>query len=188
MSDVTVQKVPQATAPVWVMFDDTKRIFDQLQSKAFGIFQQRGGISGRAMDDWFRAERELFNVPASDLTETEGAYHLVASVPGLEGKDIELTATPHEIVVRGSSECESKREEGATLISERCHNEVFRRYELAAPIDVEKVSAKVAEGVLRVEIPKSSVAVQRVPVTEGPKTTTRKSSTRKSRSKTDESH
>lgn len=165
MAEVRVQKVPQATAPVWTMFEDTKRIFNQLQSRAYGLFKERNGANGSPLDDWFRAEHELFNIPPSDLTEDEKAYHLAASVPGLQGKDVEVTATPHELVVRGSSEKESKREEGQAVISERCHNETFRRYELSSPIDVDKVAAKVEDGVLRVEMPKASVAVQKIPVT-----------------------
>ena len=165
MPSVAVQKKPGAAeASIWGLFGETQQAFERLQKRAYELFQQRGGALGRDLDDWFAAERELFNLPASDLTEDEGAIHLKAAVPGMKATDLEVTVTPHELLVRGKADTEQKREEGKTVLSERCHNEIFRRYTLPAEIDAEKAQAKVEDGLLMVDMPKS--ALRNVPVSE----------------------
>lgn len=155
MASVAIQKRPGASESDVSLLEENQNVFDRLRKRAYALFQRRGGAFGSDLDDWFAAERELLNLPQSDLTEDEKGFRLKASVPGLKAKDLEVTVTPRELLVRGRSETEEKREEGEALISERCHNEVFRRYTLPSPIDVDKASAKVDEGLLTVDLPKA---------------------------------
>lgn len=165
MPSIAVQKKPEAgESSILSLFDETRQAFDRLQKRAYELFEQRGGAFGRDLDDWFAAERELFNLPASDLAEDEGAFHLRAAVPGMNARDLEVTVTPRELLVRGKCETERKREEGKTVFSERSHNEILRRYSLPAEIEADKAQAKVEDGLLTVDMPKA--AVRQVPVAE----------------------
>jgi HSP20 family protein len=162
MANVKIETRPEGREPAVSLMEETRELFDRLQKRAFSLFQQRGSQLGRELDDWFEAERELFNIPPSDLVETDGGFHLTAGVPGLEAKDLEITVTPRELLIRGKSEAEKKREEGKAHIEERCHNEIFRRYALPAAVEVEKVTANVEKGLLTMEMPKA--AVRQIPV------------------------
>jgi HSP20 family protein len=165
MEHVAIQKRPEAKEPVLALFEETRKIFDELQKKAYGLFKERNGAPGSPLDDWIRAEREMFNLPASDLTETDGELRLKAAVPGMKAADLDITATPHELLVRGESESEQQSGEGETRMSELCHNSVFRRYALPAEIEVDKVTAKVADGMLTIQMPKAKLRKEVVKVT-----------------------
>lgn len=159
MAEVAIQKSQDGTKSIWSMFDDTRKLFDELQQRAFNLFQERGGGDGDALDDWFRAERELLEIPASEMTEDEKEIHVRAAVPGLRAKDIEVTATPREIIIRGeTSERNNGKKGKSTRFSEFTERKVFRRYELPASVNVDKISADLKDGMLVVDMPKAEPA------------------------------
>lgn len=158
MADVAIQKSGDGSKSIWSMFDDTRKLFDDLQERAFSLFQQRGGGDGQALEDWFRAERELLEIPASEMTEDEKEVHVRAAVPGLKAKDIEVTATPHELVIRGETSERNNGKKGETRFSEFSERKMFRRYELPAGVDVDKIKADLQEGMLVIDLPKAEPA------------------------------
>jgi HSP20 family protein len=140
------------------MFDDTRKLFDELQQRAFSLFLERGGGDGGALDDWFRAEREMLEIPPSEMTEDEKEVHVRAAVPGLKAKDIEVAATPREIIIRGETSERNNGKKGKTRFSEFSERKVFRRYELPASVDVDKISADLKDGMLTIDMPKTEPA------------------------------
>ena len=158
MAEVAVQKSQDGTKSIWSMFDDTRKLFNELQQRAFNLFQERGGGDGMALEDWFRAERELLEIPASEMTEDEKEVHVRAAVPGLKAKDIEVTATPREIIIRGETSERNNGKKGKARFSEFSERKVFRRYELPANVDVDKISADLKDGMLVIDMPKVEAA------------------------------
>ena len=158
MAEVAVQRSQDGTKSIWSVFDDTRKLFDELQTRAFNLFQERGGGDGGALDDWFRAERELLEIPASEMTEDEKEVHVRAAVPGLKAKDIEVTATPREIIIRGETSERNNGKKGKTRFSEFSERKLFRRYELPASVDVDKISADLKDGMLSIDMPKAEPA------------------------------
>jgi HSP20 family protein len=158
MAEVAIQKSQDGTKSIWSMFDDTRKLFDELQQRAFGLFQERGGGDGRALDDWFRAERELLEIPASEMTEDEKEVHVRAAVPGLKAKDIEVTASPRELIIRGETSERNKGKKGETRFSEFSERRMFRRYDLPSSVDVDKISADLKDGMLVIDMRKAEPA------------------------------
>ena len=158
MANVPVQKSPDGTKSIWSMFDDTRTLFNQLQQRAFSLFQERGGEDGRAHDDWFRAERELLEIPPSEMTEDDKELHVRAAMPGLKAKDIKVTATPREIVIRGETSERNNGRKGQTRFSELSERKIFRRYELPSNVDVDNISADLKDGMLTIDAPKAAPA------------------------------
>ena len=166
MAKVTIKKQPKATTSIWTLFDETEKVFEALQKKAYGFFEQRGGLDGFDVEDWLRAERELFMLPPSELIEENNTLRLKAAVPGMKAENVEVTATPREIIIRGKTEAEEKREEEKMYFREMSRKEMFRRYELPADVDVDKITAKLEDGMLTVEMPKAEV--KPIPIAEAP--------------------
>jgi HSP20 family protein len=158
MSNVAIQKRPEETKSVWSLFDDTQQLFNELQQRAFQHFKERGGGDGMELADWFQAEREMLEFPPSELTEDENALHLRAAVPGLKAKDIEVTATPQELVIRGETSERNNGKRGKTRFSEFSEKKMFRRYGLPTRVDVDKISADVKDGMLTIGMPKAEPA------------------------------
>jgi HSP20 family molecular chaperone IbpA len=152
MSDVTVRKTGAGDGTRHAVPDieqSVARRFAAIRRKAFEFFEQRGGEPGNDLDDWLRAEREVLDSLAGELTETDACYTAEVKLPGFEAGDVHVTATPGEIVV----EARREREEGTET--------EYRSFTLAGPIEVEQVKATLSEGRLCVEAPKLKALAKR---------------------------
>lgn len=112
-------------------------------------------------DDFFAP---LFTQPAWPMVhwpqavwEDEHNVYLEIDAPGMTEKDIELTVQEGQLRVRGERKCE--RQEGG--YDTRSYGRFEQRITLPAAVDAEKVSAKLANGVLSVILPKSEEAKPR---------------------------
>ena len=160
MTNVNVQKVgldKPTLAPVLKELRDT---FEEIQKKAFELFEHRGSDPGKELDDWFQAERDLFWLPQAELAETDAEFRIEVGVPGLEAKDIKVTAEPNAILVQAHAEKHSEKRSKNVYYSEFGEKSLYRRFDLAAPIDLDRVSAKVDKGLLTVIAPKKAAAMQ----------------------------
>lgn len=89
-------------------------------------------------------------VPSVDIKEDENAYLVVADVPGVEPKDIDISLEDGVLTVKGERKLES---EGYTR-TERSHGSFTRRFTLPDTADADNISAKTEHGVLKLQIPK----------------------------------
>lgn len=108
MSQVDVQKVSDTDDRALPIFAEFDRLADRIRLQAYNLFASRGG-DGHALDDWLAAERELC-WPTAELIEGETEFVLKVALAGFEPKEIALTATPREIMIKGDHE---RRGEGA---------------------------------------------------------------------------
>jgi HSP20 family protein len=92
--------------------------------------------------------------PPVDLYETSGAFVLTAELPGLGRDQIEIHAEDSRLVIRGERPSSQVPCEQYHRI-ERGHGRFSRSFVLPEPIDVDRVTADLKEGVLTVTIPKA---------------------------------
>ena len=135
--------------------DDLKALKSQIRDRAFAIFQKRGSANGKAVDDWLEAERSLTCVTESELIEKDSALQLSITVPGFTEKDIQVTALPDELIVSAISEHRHEKDEGNVHFCEFAEKQFFRRFELPKAINVDKVTASIDKGILRVTAEKA---------------------------------
>lgn len=99
-------------------------------------------------------EARAFAAPPVDVFESHDAYLLLADLPGVTPEGIHLGLERDELTL------EAKHGERPL--------DFRRRFTLGAPVDAEKVSARLEHGVLRVEVPKTAEARPRtIPVMTG---------------------
>ena len=154
MSNVLIKKIKDPTIGGHSLFEELENLFAQIRERAYSLFQQRGGSEGGDLDDWLRAERDLLWTPPADLIDKGDELRLRLAAPGFEANEIEVTALPGTIVVRAESKQEREQQEGEVLVSEFSSRKLYRRFDLPAPIDPEKMTAKLEKGVLRIAAPK----------------------------------
>lgn len=164
MSRVNVEKVRSAEDRSLPVFAEIESLMDRIRERAYEMFRARGAHAGRALDDWLAAERE-FCWPAAELEEEDDEFELKVALAGFEPGDITVTASPQELIIRAVHEAESEEEEEEdedeiVLWSEFRRNDVYRRIELPAPINVQKVKAKLKNGLLEIEAPKAPAAAE----------------------------
>jgi HSP20 family protein len=89
-----------------------------------------------------------------NVSETDKAYLISAELPGLEEKDIDLTVYDGLLTLQGQKSSE-KEEDGKTWHRvERSYGQFKRVLQLPSDSDENKVTAKMRNGVLEIEIEK----------------------------------
>lgn len=150
MSQVSVKKVNKNNQETLPVFSEIAEGFEAIARRAFDLFEKRGGGLGHDVEDWLNAEHEL-GFPAAELSEKDGAYEVQIALPGFEAKEVEVTATPAEIVVHAASKQEKKGEKDNVIWTEFGSSNVYRRFEVPNPIDVDKVTANIENGLLHIK-------------------------------------
>jgi HSP20 family molecular chaperone IbpA len=170
MSELSVQKVTKRDERSLPIFREIESVLDRIRARAFDLAAGRGFLAGRDLDDWLEAERaECW--PSCELSEHDGRLRLSVALPGYNATEIGVTATPDEIIVKavraanaGDQPGKAKTEVACVHWSEFRPNDVYRRVELPAPIDVAKCAARLEKGILVIEAPRVSAAAQAVTV------------------------
>lgn len=155
MAQIAIRKCKDQTAPQGVL-EQVQAVTEAIRQRAFDLFQGRDGGNGSAVEDWLRAERDLVWSPASELVEDEKAFQARIALPGFEAKDIQVSALPDALVVQADSKHTHDEKNGNVRFCEFSEKQLFRRIDLPASVDVDKVTASVDKGILQVTAPKEA--------------------------------
>ena len=167
MTQITIKK-DRASENRLPVFTDIASKMDAVRERAFELFEGRGSTWGSELDDWFAAERDIFGSPAAELKETAGEYQMEVSLPGFAAKEVEVNATPNEVIVHAVTEKRNAGVDETVVWSELGTNDVYRRFAFPEGIDTEKMVAELDNGRLRVKAPKAKRAMKEsknIPVT-----------------------
>lgn len=93
-------------------------------------------------------------MPSMDISETDKAIEITAEIPGLEKKDVELNLADNLLTIRGEKKNEREEKNKNYHLVERSYGAFSRSVELPAGVKVEDISAEIANGVLKVTVPK----------------------------------
>ena len=94
-----------------------------------------------------------------DVSEDEKAYTVHAEIPGVNKEDIQVGVDGNQVSISAEIKNVSEVKEGSRVLrSERYFGSVSRAFSLAQDVDASTVSAKYANGVLELVLPKRTVA------------------------------
>jgi len=157
---VQVAKQPTNVTPIAPenLFERANNILNAISRRAYEIFEGNGRAFGRDLDDWFQAERELLHPVHVHVTESGDALEVKAEVPGFSEKELEINVEPRRLVITGKRETKKEEKKGKTLYSESCANQIMRMIDLPADVEAEKATATLKNGVLVLNLPKSTKA------------------------------
>ena len=88
--------------------------------------------------------------PNVEISETDNEVRLVAELPGMEEKDVDLTFHDGVLTLKG----EKKAETNGAVYSERWQGQFERTVRLGPDVDPDKIKADFKNGVLTVAIGK----------------------------------
>lgn len=100
-------------------------------------------------------------VPAVDIKEEAERYVLLADLPGVSPNSIDVTLENGILTLSGQRATEAKTHREGYKRVERQSGNFHRRFSLPDTVDSEGVSARCANGVLEITIPKKSVVQPR---------------------------
>jgi HSP20 family molecular chaperone IbpA len=93
-------------------------------------------------------------VPRVDIYETRDALFLIADMPGVDEKTVDVELEKNILTISGRVE-DSKVKDHTLVFSEYEVGDYERAFTLSDEIDREKIKAIVKQGVLRLELPKA---------------------------------
>jgi HSP20 family protein len=93
--------------------------------------------------------------PSVDIKEEDDKYVFVADIPGVDPKNIEVTAENGTLTIKGEREEEKKEEKKNYKRVERSWGSFYRRFSLPDNVNTDKIEAKSKNGVLELSIPKT---------------------------------
>jgi HSP20 family protein len=131
----------------------------------FGLFGSLQREVDRLFDDFARnvsSNGAGTLMPSIDVSETDKEIEVVAELPGLERKDVDISLEHDVLTIRGEKKIESKagdkneKEDKAKAfhVAERTYGVFYRVIQLPPGIDPSKVQATMSKGVLKITIPK----------------------------------
>ncbi|MBW1679919.1 MAG: Hsp20/alpha crystallin family protein [Deltaproteobacteria bacterium] len=132
-------------------------LFDLLPAVHMGYHPLN--LLDRFLEEWPLTGNEHGGwTPPADIAETDKDYLLSVELPGVDLKGLDITYSEGVLTIKGE-----KRKEGQNghtcHFSERYAGPFERSFRIPEKIDVEKIEASYADGVLRVVIPKPEESV-----------------------------
>lgn len=108
------------------------------------------------------ARSHSYHWPAVDVQEMKDRFVLVADLPGMEEKDIQIKIENGCLCIEGERKLEEDLKEGKVIKKERLHASFKKSFELGEGINAEKVEAQYKNGVLRIHLPKHEKTLPKV--------------------------
>jgi HSP20 family protein len=157
MADVPVEvkKAPPAqtaTPDIWQSFrGEMDRLFDRFGFPSLRrVFDSEPSLRS--------ASSFGFSAPAIDMNEDEKAYKILAELPGIDAKDIDVSVSGDMLVLRGEKRQEKEEKDKNYPFSERSYGSFQRSFQLPSSVDRHKVAADFSKGVLTITLPKTADA------------------------------
>jgi HSP20 family protein len=119
--------------------DEIKQVFDKFFDDG------EGDASNVVTAQW---------VPRVDIREEAERFVILADLPGVDPKDIEINMDKGILSIRGERATERKAQDERYSRIERAHGVFYRRFALPESADPEGVAASGRHGVLEITIPK----------------------------------
>ena len=94
-------------------------------------------------------------LPAVDIRETPEQLTLVAELPGLEKKDVNITIENQVLTIAGERNFEKEVKDETCHRIERSYGSFSRSFTLPTNLKTDKIEAKFDKGVLTILVPKA---------------------------------
>jgi HSP20 family protein len=95
------------------------------------------------------------------VKETKDAYEVLADLPGMEKKDINISLHDNVLTVSGERKFEEKSEDENRYFQERTYGSFSRSFRLPYQVNQKDIRAEYKNGVLKVVLLKSEEAKPR---------------------------
>ena len=119
--------------------DEMKQVFDRF----FG--DEEGDQSNVVTSEW---------APRVDIKEEDKRFIILADIPGVDPKNIEVQMDKGILTIKGERKTENTEQNGKFTRVERSYGSFYRRFALPDSADAEGISASGKHGVLEISIPK----------------------------------
>ena len=106
-------------------------------------------------DDFMGNEKKYHNPMECDVYEKDGKYNIEVDIPGYNKEEVNIEAKDGYLTISAEKKIEKKEdnEEKKYFYHERRYGKVERSFYIGE-MDTDKISAKMENGILKINIPK----------------------------------
>ncbi len=97
--------------------------------------------------------------PRVDVVDSDKEIKVLAELPGMDEKDIEVSLSRDELTIKGEKKEEKEERSKGYYRNERCFGSFTRTIGLPLEIEADKAEASFKKGVLTVRLPKTKGAI-----------------------------
>ena len=108
------------------------------------------------------AQRAPTWLPAAEGRIDDGAYVIQLAMPGVDPKDVQVSWMNNVLTVKGERKADHDTTGKDYFVRELAYGEFQRTFELPEGVDVARVEAKYANGMLEVKVPAPHVATPKM--------------------------
>ncbi len=148
---------------VWDPFDIGHEIERDFWSDPWNTFWNRkwGARYPKANsleNPWTPAE---FKSTPVDLIDKGDKYYVIAEMPGVDKKDIDLTLSENNLRISGETKTETNKEDEGYLHRELGYTTLCRTMDFPEDVNIDKAKASLKNGILEISIPKKNTSKKR---------------------------
>ena len=142
------------------IFNELDRLHQAISQRAYDLFRNGGTLGGGALTDWLVAERELVSKPAVELRQKDGQFEVIAALPGVEAKDLDVQITPQDLLIKAETTHEHRTNTGTVHRCEFDRGKIFRSIRFPENVDPNSAKAECRNGMLHLTaaIAKAAIA------------------------------
>jgi len=97
-------------------------------------------------------------MPSMDVTESDKEFEITVELPGLEERDVQVNVADNVLTVKGEKKAEKEEKNKNYRRYERSYGSFSRSLQLPDGVNADAIKANLANGVLRVTVPKPAPA------------------------------
>jgi len=127
--------------------------FRKTQDSSVPTHADTGGAATVGSPNWGLLAGELFEDSKRVVVRLE--------IPGLERGDFDLEVRDDMLIVRGEKRFRRESDTGRYRVLECAYGSFHRAVPLPAKVDIDRVTARYSNGILKVELPKSEIPQRR---------------------------
>lgn len=101
---------------------------------------------------------ELVSIPSTNISDEETAFELSIALPGLDKKDVTIKVQDNFLIVSSEKTQNKEINEKLWVRQEFVRSSFYRAVDLPLDADIDRISAKMKNGLLQVKIAKKENA------------------------------
>ncbi len=109
-------------------------------------------------NDAFVSDRMVSRVPAVNISETDGHYHIELAAPGLKKKDFKLNLDRNVLTISAEKQSEQTENDKKYNKREYSYSSFVRSFTLPDSADDGNIEAEYTDGVLKINVAKREEA------------------------------
>lgn len=135
------------------LFDNTFADFEQLRREMHRLLDNPARADGNVGAGVF---------PPINVSQDADNFYLRAEVPGIKASELSITAVKNRLSIAGKREIPTEQERVSYHRRERPEGSFNRSLTLPTELDIERIEARYADGILTLELPKAEATKPRV--------------------------